>query len=324
MGVAVLSSYPPVRGGGIASYVKSYLDEVKKEVKVFVITYGRVGRRDEHITFFEVPCVKVPLISGIAYFLTSLFYLFKIRKRIKLIHAHFLIPQGIVALVAGKLLGKKIAITLHGSDVRRYRALLPLLNLFDHIFVVSEFLKGICRRYCRKRIEVAYPVIPEVKIKEREKIYDVGYFGALEKHKGVERLIEKIRKMRDFSFLVVGEGRYERVVKRFKNVAFLPFQPRERAIELMSACRVVYIPSPWEGFGLVALEAILAGTAVCAESKTGVAEVVSEKAFLPLERIVESEELRRSIVEESREKIKKVGERSCISIYRELYVKTSQ
>ena len=48
----------------------------------------------------------------------------------------------------------------------------------------------------------------------------------------------------------------------------------DRAASLMSACEVVVIPSRWEGFGMVALEAMAAGRPIVASRVDALEEVV--------------------------------------------------
>ena len=63
---------------------------------------------------------KVPYFRMVLYYMTgTLFALFvMLRNRCNLIHVHWAIPTGPLAVLAGFLLGKPVLVTVHGSDLR--------------------------------------------------------------------------------------------------------------------------------------------------------------------------------------------------------------
>lgn len=58
------------------------------------------------------------------------------------------------------------------------------------------------------------------------------------------------------------------------NITALGWLPRTQVQQYLASCDVLVVPSRWEGFGLVALEAMRAGKAVVAARVGGLAEIV--------------------------------------------------
>lgn len=111
----------------------------------------------------------------------------------------------------------------------------------------------------------------------------VGFFGRLVPQKGVEDLAPMIagiaEEVPDVELLVVGDGSEMGELRHAvaslgagSRVHFLGW--RRDARRLMGAVDVVVIPSRWEAFGLVGVEAMAAGKPVAAYAVEGIPEVV--------------------------------------------------
>lgn len=103
------------------------------------------------------------------------------------------------------------------------------------------------------------------------------FIGRLDRQKGIDVLIEALRgidvpiELRVIGSAVVGDqaGEFTR-----PGVALLGWCDQERIREELAWAHCVVVPSRWEGFGLVAVEAMRAGRAVIASKVGGLAEVV--------------------------------------------------
>ena len=107
----------------------------------------------------------------------------------------------------------------------------------------------------------------------------VLFVGRLDRQKGVDVLYAALRELGGrAAAVIVGSAVVadERSARPPPNVHFTGWLARERIAELYQACDVLVVPSRWEGFGLVALEAMRAGRAVLASSVGGLPEVVQE------------------------------------------------
>ncbi len=110
----------------------------------------------------------------------------------------------------------------------------------------------------------------------------LGFFGRLEWQKGIDELISGLPEWPDSSkLLIVGRGSEESKHKAHvqslgleNRVLFLGF--RADAIELMSICDLIVVPSRYEPFPRVVLEAFCAGTPVLAAAVDGIPELIED------------------------------------------------
>ena len=224
----------------------------------------------------------------------------------EIIHAHWLIPQGIIAAMLKKK-SMKLIVTVHGSD------LFPLKNRFFksmqrnvlkncHICTVnSEATKNeLLRRFPEYRNKFA--VIPmgvdtrlfsnkNVKLKHNQyknkKI--ILFVGRLNEQKGVEYLIKAMpkvnEKIKNALLLVVGEGSYKDYLNKLadslnvKNIEFRGAVNHEKLADYYNLADVFVLPSVasrigTEGLGLVLLEAMSCGTPVIGTNTGGIPTIV--------------------------------------------------
>jgi glycosyltransferase involved in cell wall biosynthesis len=108
----------------------------------------------------------------------------------------------------------------------------------------------------------------------------VGYFGRLERPKGVDVLVDAARRLHDklpaTAFLFVGEGPLRETLTARAAAAGLPARfagQRDDVAALLRLCAVVVMPSRQEAFGRVLIEAMAAGVPVVASAVGGIPEV---------------------------------------------------
>ena len=104
----------------------------------------------------------------------------------------------------------------------------------------------------------------------------VLFVGRLDRQKGADVLYEALRRLGPRASAVVvgaavvaGDG-----AAPPDNVQVTGWLPRDEIAALYAASQVLVVPSRWEGFGLVAVEAMRAGRAVLASRVGGLPEVV--------------------------------------------------
>lgn len=111
----------------------------------------------------------------------------------------------------------------------------------------------------------------------------IGFVGRLEEQKGVDVLLDAVARLRSrhapARLRIVGDGSLRRRLEDRAArlglgaaVEFAGWIPNAAAT--MAHCDVVAVPSRWEGFGLVALEAMAAGKPVVASGVDGLREIV--------------------------------------------------
>lgn len=232
----------------------------------------------------------VPIFLG-SQFLSFLILLKRIRP--DAIHVHWIIPQGVVALIASIFIKMPpLVLTSHGVDIFGLRSKLwvyvraVIVNRVSHITVVSQHMKTVLlnETNCRKAVSVVSMGVDLVgKFTECEGVKrdsnTIIFVGRLVEKKGVLQLLgifEKIVALRpDVILRVLGDGpereKLETITRQKKitsNVMFVgPVSQDDLVAEYRSAglCVLPFVTAlsgDQEGLGLVSLEAIGCGCPV--------------------------------------------------------------
>ncbi|MCK5269579.1 MAG: glycosyltransferase family 4 protein [Sedimentisphaerales bacterium] len=256
------------------------------------------------------------------------------------IHCHFIFPTEPLALLISKITGIPFLVTCHGSDVPGYnpdrfglshKLLMPgwrfLIRRTPLIISPSESLK----RLIHKQASYAnVKVIPngfntdmfEPAAKEKS----ILLCSRLLPRKGFQYAIEAIKQLApDWTVNVVGDGPFLPELKRIAEgsetpINFLGWLDRgdQRFRRLFETGSICIFPSEAENFPTVLLEAMAAGMAVITSTAGGCPEVVGQAALLvephdtaairrQLEKLIDSEELRRKLSYAARRRTEMFG-----------------
>jgi glycosyltransferase involved in cell wall biosynthesis len=120
-------------------------------------------------------------------------------------------------------------------------------------------------------------------ISTQEKI--IGFIGRLSVQKGIKYMLDAFRlvanKTNNVHFIIVGTGELEGMIKDFttsfnleNRIHLLGF--RNDIPDLMRTFDIFLLPSIWEGFGIVLIEAMAAGKPVVATKTSSIPEIVVE------------------------------------------------
>lgn len=105
----------------------------------------------------------------------------------------------------------------------------------------------------------------------------VLFVGRLDRQKGFDTLLDAVQPLQTrISVRVIGRAIAGPATERrvLENVAYLGWRSLAEIGAEIAAADVVVVPSRWEGFGLVALEAMRGGRAVIASAVGGLPEIV--------------------------------------------------
>lgn len=178
---------------------------------------------------------------------------------------------------------KKIGLKsiVYGWSCRKYEKILTVSNS-----VFDEFIFG--KYFNKKLICVGNPVnIEVVRKKANELIYDKHYdicvCGRLTPPKnpfGVLNILSKLSFA--FSAVIIGDGELkDRVLEKINElklsdkVELVGFQ--DNPYPIMKNCKLLLMPSLWEGFGLVAVEALSLGLPVVCSNVGGLPTIVDDQ-----------------------------------------------
>jgi len=108
-------------------------------------------------------------------------------------------------------------------------------------------------------------------------VINLLFVGRFDRQKGIDLLMDAMAKLlgQPIRLFVVGESVLGGAdVVPSENVEFLGWRSRDRLRSLFAQADAVVMPSRWEGFGMVAIEAMCCGTAVIASDRGALPEIV--------------------------------------------------
>ncbi|MBU3874739.1 glycosyltransferase [Faecalicatena sp. AGMB00832] len=265
-----------------------------------------------------VPRIKEKKVRGLLVpflFIGLWWKLFRILPDYDIVHAHWLIPQGIVQ----SFFKKEYIVTGHGSDIMSLnkglvkKLKVRTLKRAKCVTVVSEALKTKVLELNPSTNVVVQSMGCDLKgfgqINRRENFFDQGeknvvlFVGRLAEVKGVEYLIDAMNGI-DAKLVIVGDGPLkEELVNRAdsRKVIFLGAKSHDELKTIYASADIFVMPSitakdgSREGFGLVLLEAIASGLPVIGSDSGGIPEIIldHETGLLVPEKDVEG--IRRAI-----------------------------
>lgn len=173
---------------------------------------------------------------------------------------------------------------VYGATCRKYKA---ILTVSESVF--NEFVFG--DKFRNKLTVLGNPVnIREIRSKAgavcKEKVYDLGFCGRFSTQKKPEGFIDIVealhKEMPDLKAAMIGSGeQYDEMLARIKGKSLegviTLFGFLENPYEIMKTCKILCVPSRWEGFGLVAVEALALGVPVVCSNVGGLPDIVNEK-----------------------------------------------
>jgi glycosyltransferase involved in cell wall biosynthesis len=202
-------------------------------------------------------------------------------------------------------------ITSHGTQLNEYRA--TVAETRDPNHRITDSITYRMERYAARRadrvivdsklnerdvveqygvdpeiITIVHPVIPIDRFKPaKPEGHTIVYMGRLSQRKGIKYLIqampEVLERVPEARLRIGGSGEREGVLRKLTaklgledSVEFLGFVPDEDLPDLYASGSVFCMPSVYEGFGMVMLEAMASSMPVVAFRTGGVPEVVED------------------------------------------------
>ncbi|WP_203829958.1 glycosyltransferase family 4 protein [Actinoplanes palleronii] len=230
------------------------------------------------------------------------------RTRYDVIHAH----DWLVAHTAVTLrdhLDVPLVATIHATESGRHQGWLPdahnrtideierwLCAEADRVIVCSEYMRDEVTRLFGvpvERTEVVRNGVDALRWRARPRAVTaaratyagpdaqlVSFAGRLVYEKGVQHLLAAVPELRErfprLRVVIAGDGPYRKELERLAGpaVTFAGFLTGHDLTALMAASDCYVVPSVYEPFGMVALEAAAAGAPVAVSSTGGLAEIV--------------------------------------------------
>ena len=226
------------------------------------------------------------------------------KYKVDVIHAHWVIPQGFIALLIKRFCSRslRVMVTSHGTD------LFSLNNAFLNRLKAQVFARADCvtvvsramREFCQKdlgvrRIIHVRPMGIDCKNIFLDRIDHAErsgfiFVGRLVEKKGVDYLLQAFAKLvkerPDEKLLVVGDGTDKKTLIGLsktlgldKNITFRGRVETPELADLFNQAAIAVVPSMQEGLGLVAAEALACGCITLVSDLPAIQDV-HDDAFL--------------------------------------------
>lgn len=213
----------------------------------------------------------------------------------EVIHVHYPVTS-YIAKVYEKLKSKEFITTYHTTGVPKH----PLHKKSNYVIAISKELEQELQEkfnYDKKQIKLIFNGVSldrfksSISIEEKFEIKQklnipkrkvlLGFVGRLTHLKGIDILLEALSKVKEdnYHLILVGDGDIEWVnslIKKFyleDKVSLYPFQ---NPIDFYEVFDIFVLPSRREGFGLVAIEAMMMATPVIRSDVGGAKEQIEQ------------------------------------------------
>ena len=299
--------YPSTEHPTYGIFVKNQVEQLKTagvDVKVIAIHDPGKGKIEK-------------ITKYLSWGMRSFLYVMKNKKDIRITHAHYAFPTGMVSLFIKKLYKIPYVVTIHGGDldkmakksarIRRFTK--SVLKEAATVITVGEKLRSdVINDYGieSNKVEVMSMGVDTTVFKpmgqeEVRLLLDVPlnervllFVGNVIEAKGVIELVDAFEQLEethnDLLLYIVGSQKDQRFTSEVKEKvgdnSTIHFKEPVSQTELakwMSAADILILPSYHEGFGLVALEALAAGAKVVATNVGGLPYLLKDGAGILVE-----------------------------------------
>ncbi|MEO6684258.1 MAG: N-acetyl-alpha-D-glucosaminyl L-malate synthase BshA [Ginsengibacter sp.] len=325
--------YPTFGGSGVlATELGKALAE--KGHNVHFISYQqpvRLGGFHTNIFYHEVSVPTYPLFDFPPYetALSSTMVDVILNHKLDLLHVHYAIPHASAAFMARQILLKQgidvpVITTLHGTDITlvgRDKTYSPVvtfsINESSAITAVSNNLRDETYKNFKieKDIQVIYnfvdakrfnkkPVTPFKQVIAPNNEWIIVHssnFRKVKRTDDVVRVFEKVNKVLPSKLLFVGDGpersHIEALARQSEAIKDIVFLGRQEEVEdIMAISDLFLLPSEYESFGLVALEAMAAEVPVISTNVGGLPEINIDGVTGFLSDVGDVESMSRNII----------------------------
>lgn len=359
--------YPPI-GGGAAPITRALSEQLALSghaVDVVTMGYGRLPfeeeRHDGRLRIYRVPAlrrspVRAVTVEMASYLVSALPWASYLttRARYDVIHAHFLMPTGVLAAAVKSFSGLPLVVTIHGSDVpgynpdrfkRGHKLLYPawkrIVQAADTIISPSAYLRDLLQRSFEAPVTLVpygFSPPPSGEAPRRRRIL---FASRLFPRKGAQFMLEALAglDLDGWEVVIAGDGPMleplrDQAARFGLPVAFPGFVKGQELQDLYASSAIFVFPSLHDNFPVVLLEALSHGCAIVTNNCTGMPEVVGDAGLLvkphdvaglraAITRLMGDAALRDDLAERARRRIAELSWERILDQHIEIYGRVS-
>lgn len=327
--VVIASTYPRWASDKVPNFVENFVNQMKsnfRDIRVIAPHYVGAKRKErpdqnvsitrfryflpysqENIAYGEFKKDKLYPLKSLLYIASELCATFwaSVKGRNVIVNAHWLIPQGFVAVLLKYLFHNKVVISIHGADVftlnggtmRKVKRF--TLQRADAVITNSSATQEVCQGLYDRE----YPIIPmgvdlgRFKRPDKRvagKTFELLFVGRVVEAKGLMYLCEAVKMLKEQGALVhlniVGDGearadieQYVEANKLGSQITLVGWVQQENLAAYYAEANAFVGPSiitdsGWkEAFGVVFAEASAMGLPVITTSTGGIKDIIKHE-----------------------------------------------
>lgn len=308
-------SFPTVTNNGIGLHPYHTSNLIKAPTLVLTRQIsGQYLKEESHVDLQPIKFIQIPfpkdrksnplqfILALLAYACGQVeFFLKAVPKLIKFKPSiiHLQSPHAIlVGIFAKYVLGAKLAITFHGSDLRRIetnKPFLRLLRIADRIFYVAASMEELLSKHFSKEQLLHTPsgidldFFLDFQPTTRENvILAVGNLRWQKDYPTLLRALEIVfKRFNEFNAVIIGSGPDEASLKQLaaelkieNHVFFLGQQPAEVVREKLYSAKVFVMSSVSEGMPKAVIEAMVTSTPVVSTAVGAIPEILDSRGLV--------------------------------------------
>ena len=284
---------------GIGGAEKLLLNVINKQVEEHSVHLIYLKPIDDLIPLVDerVYIKNIPLSPAIIKHIKK----YLINSKPDIVHTH-LGHADILGIWSAKNIEAKVFCTMHNIYFKKnfldvvffeiYKLLFLRVVKNGHIISISKSVENHVLNKLRipknrsHLLANAIPLKPPPEKKENSEKVNVLFVGRLEKQKSLETLLRAVKYLKtkklkkEFNLIIVGDGKLrnklEHLTKELLIDNIVRFDGEQKNVDsYYKQADIFVLPSIWEGFGIVILEAFSAKLAVIASNVEGPAELIS-------------------------------------------------
>jgi len=308
-------------------YSNSLFGKIKKEWKSYANLAPSLYQNDLLVRKFTLISFSNYMLLIISLKLTIWLnrnFLYKISKRVKLVHAHFIFPDGYIAYQLYKKYGIPYVITYRDqskiiNNSWRRKIFNEIVNDASALTSISAHAKKILEQETNKKVNIIPHGIEKEILMNNDKRFqketiDIIIVAEMIELKHIDWVVHafnSLTKKNHCKLFIVGDGPLYSIIssltKNSSNIQLLGHLSRKKTLTLLEKTDIFVLPSFPESFGVVYLEAMakknatigIRNSGVCGLFKEGKEIIISERnkesLTSVLNKIVDDDELRKNI-----------------------------